>query len=121
MAVKLRHHKFTADQYLNMAEAGVLRHDDRVELIEGEIVDMAPIGNRHNSVVDCLAELFHDRLEHAANVRVQGSIRLNEKNQPQPDLVLLRRRADFYASGSAMPGDTLLVIEVADTTLAYDR
>src|SRR5262245_49782973 len=112
---------FTVDDYHRMTEAGILFEDDRVELIEGELIEMASIGNRHNAAVDRLNELFVDRLQHRAIVRVQGSVRLNERNEPQPDLVILRRREDFYESGTAGPGDTLLVIEVADSSLDFDR
>jgi len=104
-----------------MGEVGILCEDDRVELIEGEIVDMAAIGNRHQAAVDHLTKLFVQLAGDAAIVRVQGSVRLNERNEPQPDLVILRPRDDFYVSQSASPADTFLVIEVADTTLAYDR
>jgi len=105
-----------------MGEAGILRAEDRVELIvEGEIVDLAPIGKGHHSAVDRLNELLVRRLAGKGIVRVQGSVRLNDRNEPQPDLVVLRRRDDFYKTTFAGPDDTLLVIEVADTSLAFDR
>jgi Uma2 family endonuclease len=112
---------FNVDDYHRMAEAGILLEDDRVELIEGELIEMAAIGNRHNAAVDRLTELFVERLQRRAIVRVQGSVRLNERNEPQPDLVILRRRDDFYENAPAGPGDTLLVVEVADSSLDFDR
>jgi len=121
MAIAAIKHTFTVTDYHRMAEAGILRAEDRVELIEGEIVDMAPIGNRHHSAVDRLNELFVQKLAGKAIVRVQGSVRLNDRNEPRPDLVILRRRDDFYATTFAGPADTLLLIEVADTSLAFDR
>src|SRR5437867_3219591 len=106
MAVKLRHHKFTADQYLKMGELGVLPKRG-VELIEGEILDMAPIGDRHNASVDRLVRWFVQRIGDHAIVRAQGSIRLNIRTQPQPDLALLAWRDDFYADGGVSPADVL--------------
>ena len=111
---------FTVVEYHKMAEAGILGEDDRVELIEGEIVQMSPIGRGHLACVDRLNDLLVRGLGDEVIVRVQGSIRLNGGSEPEPDLVLLRRRPDFYASADAGPEDVLLVIEVADSSLAYD-
>jgi Uma2 family endonuclease len=92
-----------------------------VELIEGEIVEMPPIGVNHASVVDRLATtLIRLVAPRQANVRIQNPVRLNELSEPQPDVCLLKPRADFYASGHPGPEDVLLLIEVADTTLDYD-
>src|ERR1041384_3203670 len=113
--------QFTVDDYHRMTEAGILLEDDRVELIEGELIQMSAIGNRHNAAVDRLTELFVERLQHRGIVRVQGSVRLNERNEPQPDLVILRRRPDFYERSTAGPDDIFLVIEVADSSLDFDR
>ena len=121
MAIPLIRHRFTAADYHKMAEAGILHEDDRVELIEGELVDMTPIGRRHLACVDRLAELFIRGLGEKAIVRVQGAIRLSEHSEPQPDLILLRRRPDFYADADARPEDVWLIVEVADTSLPYDR
>ena len=121
MAIPAIRHRFTVVDYHKMAEAGILGEDDRVELIEGEIVDMTPISRRHQACVDRLNELFVRGLGEQVIVRVQGSIRLNDRSEPQPDLVLLRRRADFYRDTDAAPEDVLLIIEVADTSLPYDQ
>ena len=114
-------HRITVHDYHRMAEVGVLAPDARVELIEGEIIDMAPIGKDHQSVVDQLTRTLVRAVGDRAIVRVQGSIRLSQWSEPEPDLVLLAPRADFYRSEFALGTDTLLVIEVSDTTLRYDR
>lgn len=121
MAVTLARHRFTADEYHKMGETGILGPEDRVELIEGEIVDMPPIGRRHMSCVDLLTHLFVLGPGNEAIVRVQGAIRLNIRSEPQPDLIVLRPRADFYRDVDATPDDVLLLVEVADTTVNFDR
>lgn len=121
MATQLTRRRFTADEYHRMAEVGLLTQDDRVELINGEIVEMAPIGDRHAGTVDYVAALFSSRLQNVVQVRVHSPIRLSEHSEPQPDVTLLRRRADFYRGAHPGPEDVLLVIEVADTTVTYDR
>jgi len=114
-------HRITVHDYHRMAEIGVLAPDARVELIEGEIIDMAPIGKDHQSIVDQLNRMLVLAVSHDAIVRVQGSIRLSQWSEPEPDVVLLAPRADFYRGEFALGTDTLLVIEVSDTTLRYDR
>lgn len=104
-----------------MAEAGILGEDDRVELIEGEIIEMSPIGGPHAACVDRLTRLLVIGLGDAAIVRVQNPVHLDQRSEPQPDVSLLRPRADFYASGHPSPEDILLVIEVAESSLEYDR
>ena len=114
-------HRFTVADYYRMAEAGILHEDDRVELIEGEILDMEPISPRHASCVTRLTALFLRGLDEKAIVPAQNPLRLNQYSEPQPDLSLLRWRADFYATAHSTPEDALLVAEVADTSLGYDR
>jgi Uma2 family endonuclease len=114
-------HRFTVEEYHRMGETGLLPPDARVELIEGQVVDMSPIGRMHNSVVDRLNRLLIQRLGDAAIVRVQGSVRLSNITEPQPDVAVLRPRDDFYASVMAGPNDIVVMIEVSDTTLRYDR
>jgi len=104
-----------------MAETGIIKPDARVELIEGEILAMSPIGRRHNADVDRLAAVFFEQLRGRATVRVQGSIVLSDGNEPEPDLALLRPREDFYAGADATPDTILLLVEVADTSESYDR
>lgn len=104
-----------------MAEVGLLAPDARVELIEGEIIDMAPIGIFHCSVVDRLNRWLMLAALDEAIVRVQGSFRLSGFTEPQPDVILLEPREDFYWSRFATGDDTLLVIELSDSTFRYDR
>ena len=111
----------SADDYQRLGMEGILHEDDRIELIDGEIVPMSPIGDRHLACVDMLAEQFFGSVSGRAIVRVQGSVRLGDDSEPQPDIALLRPRDDFYANQSAGPNDILLVVEVADTSLNYDR
>jgi len=121
MSVLVTPHRFTVEDYHRMAEAGILGEDDRVELIEGQIVEMSPIGRKHLAEVDRLNYRFVRGLGERAIVRVQGSVILSGMSEPQPDLVLLRPRPDFYAGRDAGPADVYLIIEVADSSLAYDR
>lgn len=130
MAVQLLKRLFTVAEYHRMAEAGILGEDDRVELIEGEIVGMTPISSRHAGQVNRLVRLFTQRLGGRAILSVQNPIRLGEHSEPQPDVALLRPRPDFYATAHPGSEDVLLVIEVADlsacdaqagTSAAYDR
>jgi Uma2 family endonuclease len=104
-----------------MAEAGVLGEDDRVELIGGEILDMSPIGRRHTACVKRLNRLLSRLVGDAAIVSVQDPVLLSEHDEPEPDLALLRPRPDFYASVDVTPDAVLLVIEVADSSVEYDR
>ncbi|HTQ36631.1 MAG TPA: Uma2 family endonuclease [Steroidobacteraceae bacterium] len=113
-------HLITVDDYYRMAEVGLLAPDARVELIEGEIIDMAPIGIDHGRAVDILNRLFVRAVGDQAIVRVQGAVRLNLRSEPQPDLALLAPSADDYGSRQPAPADVLLLIEVSDSTLRYD-
>jgi len=116
-----RRHRITVHEYHRMAEVGLLAPDARVELIEGEIIDMAPIGKDHMSIVDQLTRLLVRAVGDDAIVRVQGSVRLSAFSELEPDVVLLKPRADFYRSAFATGADMLLAIEVSDSTLRYDR
>lgn len=121
MSVQIAKRCFTVAQYNRMGEAGILTEDDRVELIEGEIIEMSPIGERHAACVDVLAELFREQLQRKAIIRVQNPIQLGNYSEPQPDVTLLKRRDDFYRRAHPTAADVLLIVEVADTTLDYDR
>jgi Uma2 family endonuclease len=118
-SVPRRH--FTVDEYYCMAKAGVLREDERVELLDGEILEMSPIGSRHAACVRGLTERFVLQLAGRAIVSTQNPVRLSSGSEPEPDLALLRPRADGYAKSHPGPEDVLLIIEVSDTTLHYDR
>jgi Uma2 family endonuclease len=114
-------HRLTVEQYHRMAETGVLAPDARVELIGGVIVDMAPIGTKHWSVVSRLTRALTDALGTRAILSVQQSLRLSDFDEPEPDFAIVKHRDDFYASALPTGTDTLLVIEVAHTSAAYDR
>ncbi len=113
--------RIKVDDYYRVAEAGLFARDARLELIEGEIFILSPIGNRHAACVDRTTEGFHVGLQGRAILRVQGPLRIDDHNEPQPDLMLLRRREDFYASAHPGPADVLLLVEIMDTSAAYDR
>jgi Uma2 family endonuclease len=104
-----------------MAEAGILSEDDRVELIDGEVVAMTPIGPRHNAAVARAIRALVNAVGERAIVNAQGSIRLDRFREPQPDFVLLRPRDDFYSSALPGPADILLIVEIAESSLGYDR
>ena len=117
MSVQLLRRKFTVEQYHKMLESGILTENDRVELIAGEIVEMSAIGRRHAACVRRLDDLFSVKLAGRALVDTQNPIKLNDNSEPQPDVVLLQPRDDFYESGHPQPSDIFLLIEVADTPL----
>jgi Uma2 family endonuclease len=116
-----RRHPITVQEYFRMGETGVLAPDARIELLEGEIIDMTPIGPPHASLVTRINRLLERAVEDAALVSPQNPITLGERSAPQPDIALLRPRDDFYASAHPGPADILLLVEVADSSLAYDR
>ena len=119
--VRINRYSFTVAEYRRMGEVGIFSENDRVELIGGEIVEMSPIGNRHAACVDMLGELLRERLGRSFQVRVQNPIQLDDYSEPQPDISILKRRDDFYKGGHPRAEDVLLVIEVSDTTLEFDR
>ena len=121
MAVQVVPRRFSVDEYHLMARAGILHKDDRVELLEGEIGEMAPSGSRRAACVDRLTRVLSEGLGRSAIVRVQGPIRLGEHSEPQPDITLLKPQDDFYADATPGPEAVLLLIEVSETTQEYDR
>ena len=121
MAIEIARRLFTVYEYHKMVDAGILCEDDRVELIRGEILEMSPIGPRHSAAVLRATNGLPRIIEGHAILGVQGSIRLDEYDEPQPDIYLLRPKDDFYASGHAGPEDTFLIAEMADSSLEYDR
>ena len=119
--VELPRRLFTVEEYHRMADAGILREDERIELIDGEIVEMAPIGNRHLGCVINLTRLFITRLDDRAVVSPQNPVVILPRSEPQPDLLLLRPLAVSYSQHRPASGDVLLAVEVADTTVRFDR
>ena len=115
-----RPHLITVDEYHRMAEVGLIAPDARVELIEGVIIDMAPIGSPHGTTVDLLNELLVPLVKGRSIVRTQGAVRLSNWTEPQPDLALLKPRSDRYRASNPGPHDIQLVIEVSETSFCHD-
>jgi Uma2 family endonuclease len=112
--------RFSVDRYHRMVAAGVLTEYDRVELIEGEIIEMSPIGTPHTATTARLNEWLSLGLARAATISVGGPLVLGDFSEPEPDLMLLRRREDFYRDQHPVAADVLLLIEVSDSSLAFD-
>jgi Uma2 family endonuclease len=111
----------TVDAYHRMGEVGIFAPDERVELIEGEIVERAPIGSKHSGMVTLLNQLLVRSVGERALISVQNPVRLSNISEPEPDFAVLKTRADYYQSAIPRPEDVLLVVEVAEASLAYDR
>jgi len=115
-------HRLDVDAYYKMAEAGILTDPRRVELIDGEIFDMAAIGSPHAAITNRLVRLFSRAAADGLTlVSVQNPLRLDGYNEPQPDFMLLRSRADDYHASHPNAADVLLLVEVSESSLAYDR
>jgi Uma2 family endonuclease len=115
-------HRLDVDAYYRMADAGILAQNDRVELIGGEIFDMVPIGSVHAGKTDRLTRLFaRAAADGVVHIGVQRPLRLDAYNEPEPDLMLLKPRADDYQGGHPGAAEVLLLVEVSETSLAYDR
>lgn len=121
MSVAVARHRFSVDDFDRMVVAGVLPEDDRLELIDGDIVEMPPIGSQHAGCVNRLSRLLADASGRRWILAVQNPVRLSRGTQPQPDLAVLRPREDFYGESHPTAGDVLLLVEVADTSGAFDR
>jgi Uma2 family endonuclease len=121
MAVLPARRRFTVSDYHRMGKAGILAPDERVELIEGEIVALSPIGRSHASVVLRHNVLLSRALQDRALVSVQNPLGLSDVSEPVPDILVLRPRDDFYLARHPSAADVLLLVEISDTTLAYDR
>ena len=112
---------FTREEYHRMGEVGILTRSDRVELIRGEIITMSPQGRRHRAFIDNLTQLLGARLGGRAIVSIQMPIVLSDDTEPEPDVQILRRRTVPYKDREADADDALLLIEVGESSLAYDR
>jgi Uma2 family endonuclease len=121
MGDELKRRRFDVDEYHRMAQVGILTREDRVELIDGDIVEMTPIGPPQLRCVMFLTEAFVRRLEGRAVVSPQGSLRLHRRTEPEPDIALLRPPLARYGKTIPGPSDALLVVEVADTSQHRDR
>ena len=111
----------TVAEYHRMGEVGILTERDRVELIEGELIAMSPIGSEHAGTVNALNRLLVQAVGERGVVAVQNPVRLDDLSEPQPDFAVLKPRADDYRRATPRSADVLLIVEVADTSLAYDR
>jgi Uma2 family endonuclease len=114
-------HRFTTEEYHRLAEVGVLREGDRVELLDGVIVNMMPIGPFHGGSVNRLNRLFERASRDRWVTSIQNPVHINQRCEPQPDVLLLRPRDDFYDARLPEPADVFLLIEVSDSTLLIDR
>ena len=114
-------HRFDVDAYYKLAEAGILPNPHRVELIDGEIIDLNAIGSPHAAITTRLTQQFIRAVGDLAIISVQNPLRLDSYNEPEPDLLVLRPRADDYQANHPGAADVLLLIEVSETSLAYDR
>ena len=121
MAIEISKRLFDVRDYYRMAEAGILQEGDKVELIEGEVLAMSPIGSPHSAAIDRAARALMKLSGDAAIVRIQGPVRLDDYNEPQPDIALLRPKKDFYAAGHPSPPDILLIVEIAQSSLQFDQ
>jgi Uma2 family endonuclease len=121
MSVQVLRRHFSVSEYYTMAAVGLLKEDDRVELIEGEVIEMNPIGSRHAACVGRLTELLRSLPREVAILWVQNPVQVNDYSEPVPDVTLLKRRDDFYAQANPGPEDVLFLIEVSDSTLEYNR
>ncbi len=119
MATQPAYRQFTVDDYHRMADSGILREDDRVELIDGRVVEMSPIGGRHVTCVSRIIRLLVSRLTDDAVVNVQSPVRLGEYQEPEPDVAVVRNRE--YGNELPNADDVFLLMEVSDSSLAYDR
>lgn len=121
MSAELTRMKFNIHDVERMVKAGMFAGNERVELIEGELIQMAPQGNNHISSIIRLTSFLTSRAGENVLVSVQNAVIINDINEPQPDISLLRFRDDYYSTAKAKPEDILLLIEVSDSTVTYDR
>ncbi len=121
MTLNLQRRLLTVDEYQKMGEVGILTPDDRVELINGEIIKMSPFKSKHTSVVKKITALLYRLVADQMIISVQDPIRLNQHSEPEPDIALLKLSKDFYAKRHPGPKDVYLIIEVSDSTLEKDR
>lgn len=111
--------RFTVDEYLLLGAAGILAKEERIELLDGEIIQISPIGNRHRNSVNWSADLMREAIEHRAMVQVQAPIQLDDFTMPEPDIAVIRRRS-INDLAPVLPSDVYLVVEVADSSLEFD-
>jgi Uma2 family endonuclease len=113
--------RFSVEEYHRMAEAGILKPDDRVELLDGDIIPMAPMSSRHAAVVSKIGRWLSRKLADHALIRTQLPVRLDDYSEPEPDIALVRFRENDYADAHPAPADIFLLVEVAQSSLTFDR
>jgi len=121
MATEIVKRLINVDEYYKMAEVGILKAEEPVELIHGEIFQMSPIGSRHAAIVDYFAKVMNLLLDGKAIVRIQNPIRIDNNNEPEPDISILNYRSDYYSSAHPGPADVLALFEVAGSSIRFDR
>ncbi|WP_162342756.1 Uma2 family endonuclease [Cyclobacterium salsum] len=121
MATEVIKRLINVEEYHKMAEMGIFKPDDRLELIHGEIYEMSPIGSKHAGIVNKLASLFNGLFKGKVVIGVQNPVQIDVRNEPEPDISLLKYRPDFYASAHPVPADVLAIIEVSDASIRFDR
>lgn len=119
--MQLMTHKFTTEEYQLMGKANIFHPEARLELISGEIIAMSPIGLKHSVIINRLTHFLVKHIDDMGVISVQNSLRISDYSEPQPDIVILKPRDDFYAGKFPQAEDVLLLIEVADSSLQYDR
>ena len=120
MTLQLEHKLFTRQDYHRMAEAGVFADDDKVELLNGNIITMSPIGSKHLATVNRFVRIFQKSLSDDYILSIQNPVGINDISEPEPDVAILNYKKDFYENGKPTPKDVPLIIEVSDTTLEKD-
>lgn len=118
---KPQRRRLTVDDFAKMCEVGILSADDHVELIDGELVEMPPTGSEHAGIVNELASALFGLLDSSVRLRVQSSVQLTKYTQPEPDLAIVSRDSQLYLRGHPQPQDILIAVEVADSSLTFDR
>ncbi len=121
MSIPVARKRFTVEDYYRMSRVGIFSGDDRVELVDGEIVEMTPMGSRHAAAVVRADRLLSRVLGDDACVRVQLPLRLGDWSEPEPDVAVVRPRSDFYAERHPGPRDVYFLVEISDTSADFDR
>ncbi len=121
MATDVVRRRFDVSEYYRMADAGILREDDRVELIEGEIIQMGPIGSRHAARVTRAERVLRRHLGEVVTVRTQNPVRLDDYSEPEPDIALVKPKGNLYEDAHPGPREVFLILEISDTSSAFDR
>ena len=118
---QIERYPITTDLYHQMIERGILTENDKIELLEGELIKMSAVGPRHAACVERLSDYLKDELGIVVSIRHQNPVELSDYSEPEPDIAVIKRRADYYLHAHPQPGDVLLLVEVADSTLKKDR